>query len=250
MMTDRLVSVITPMYNAEKWIEETVRSVMAQSYEHWEMVIVDDCSTDRSPEIVRRLQKEDPRIRYDRNENNLGVADTRNRCMELAQGRYIAFLDSDDRWYPKKLEKQLKKLQAEDGGFCYSACEVIDRKGDRINVRHVPEKVSYRELLRGNVIPCLTVLLDREKISEIRMPKLPHEDYAAWLKILQGGMTAYGIDEVLASYRESGASVSSDKLRAMRWTWDIYRHFLKLGFLQSCCCFCFYVMNALRKRMV
>lgn len=248
MMIDGLVSVITPMYNAEKWIEETVRSVQAQSYEKWEMIIVDDCSSDHSAEIVKKLQKEDSRICYFRNEKNSGVAASRNHAISCAKGQYLAFLDSDDQWFPKKLEKQIKKLQKEDGAFCYSACEVIDGQGNRINVRHVPEKTEYKDLLKGNVIPCLTVLIDRKKIPKVTMPQIPHEDYAAWLKILQEGVTAWGVDEPLASYRECGMSVSSDKVRAMRWTWNIYRKFLGLGFARSCYCFFFYAVNALKKR--
>lgn len=247
-MTDRLVSVITPMYNAEKWIEETIQSVQAQSYSHWEMIIVDDCSTDCSPEIVKRLQKQDSRIRYYRNDTNSGVAISRNRAISYAEGRYIAFLDSDDKWYPHKLERQITKMQTEQIAFCYSACEVIDKYGKKVNVRYVPEKVDYEKLLRGNVIPCLTVVLDRKYIPEILMPEMPHEDYAAWLKIVQKGITAYGVNETLASYREAGMSVSSDKFRAMSWTWAIYRQYLGLNLVKSCCCFCFYVINALKKR--
>lgn len=250
MMKDGLVSVITPMYNAEKWIEETVRSVMAQSYEYWEMIVVDDCSTDCSAEIIQELQGEDSRIRYYRNEKNSGVAAARNRAISFAQGQYLAFLDSDDLWYPGKLQLQVQKLQSEGKAFCYSACEVIDLQGNHVNVRHVPEKTEYRDLLKGNVIPCLTVVLDRKRLPEVVMPEIPHEDYAAWLRLLKSGVTAYGIDEELAAYREGGMSVSSDKFRAMGWTWNIYRNFLGLGLLKSCWSFCFYVVNALKKRRV
>lgn len=239
---------ITPMYNAENWIEETIRSVQEQTYSDWEMIIVDDCSADHSPEIVKSLQKQDSRIKYYRNKVNSGVAITRNKAIGYAKGRYIAFLDSDDKWYPLKLERQIDKMQKEQIAFCYSACEVIDESGKRVNVRNVPEKADFQELLRGNAIPCLTVVLDRKYIAEISMPKMPHEDYAAWLKITEGGITAYGIPEVLASYREAGISVSSDKFQAMKWTWAIYRQFLGLSILKSCHSFCFYVINALKKR--
>lgn len=239
---------ITPMYNAEKWIEETIQSVQSQSYKQWEMIIVDDCSTDGSPEIVLKLQKKDERIRYYRNNANCGVADSRNRAINHAKGQYIAFLDSDDKWYPEKLERQISKMQSEHAAFCYSACDVIDECGEKVNVRYVPEKADYARLLKGNVIPCLTVVLDRKYIPEILMPKLHHEDYAAWLKLTQSGITACGINEALAGYREAGTSVSSDKLQAMKWTWTIYRQFLGLSILKSCYCFFFYAVNALRKR--
>ncbi len=239
---------ITPMYNAEKWIEKTIQSVQAQSYSQWEMIIMDDCSTDDGPKIVQRLQKQDDRIRYYRNRVNSGVAFTRNQAISCAKGQYIAFLDSDDRWYPSKLERQIARMQKEQISFCYSACEVIDENGKRVNVRNVPEKADFEELLKGNAIPCLTVVLDRKKIPEITMPQMPHEDYAAWLKITGSGITAYGINEVLAGYRESGSSISSNKFQAMRWTWAIYRQFLGLSFMKSCRSFCFYVLNALKKR--
>ena len=247
-MIDGMVSVITPMYNAEKWIEKTIQSVQAQSYSCWEMIIMDDCSTDGSPEIVKSLQKQDSRIRYYRNGANSGVAMTRNQAISYAKGQYIAFLDSDDKWYPSKLERQIVKMQKEQIAFCYSACEVIDESGKRVNIRNVPEKAGYKELLKGNAIPCLTVVLDRKQIPEISMPRMPHEDYAAWLKITGSGITAYGMNEVLAGYREAGSSVSSDKFQAMRWTWAIYRQFLGLSFAKACYCFCFYVINALKKR--
>lgn len=247
-MIDGMVSVITPMYNAQKWIEETIRSVQSQTYSHWEMIIVDDCSSDDSPEIVKRLQKQDSRIRYYRNEANSGVALTRNRAIAYAKGRYVAFLDSDDQWYPTKLERQIGRMEKEQIAFCYSACDVIDESGKRVNTRYVPKKADYRELLKGNAIPCLTVVLDRKQIPEISMPQMPHEDYAAWLKITGSGITAYGVNEALAGYREAGSSVSSDKFRAMGWTWAIYRQFLGLSFPKACCCFFFYVMNALKKR--
>lgn len=247
-MKDKLVSVITPMYNAQNWIEETIFSVQAQTYQEWEMIIMDDCSVDDSPEIVKKLQEKDKRIKYFRNEKNRGVATTRNRAIECATGRYIAFLDSDDRWFPNKLEMQIQTMQKKDAAFCFSACEVIDQKGERVNVRQVPERVSYRELLRGNVIPCLTVILDRKHIPEIMMPQIPHEDYATWLKILKNGNVAYGVNEILASYREGGNTVSSDKLKAMRWTWAIYRDYLGLSLCKASFYFCCYVWNALKKR--
>ncbi len=247
-MIDGMVSVITPMYNAEEWIEETIQSVQAQSYRLWEMIIVDDCSTDGSPEIVKSLQKQDSRIRYYRNRANSGAAMTRNQAISYAKGQYIAFLDSDDRWYPFKLERQIARMQKEKLSFCYSACEVINENGRRVNVRNVPEKADFEELLKGNAIPCLTVVLDRKQISEIFMPQMPHEDYAAWLKITGSGITAYGMNEVLASYREAGSSISSDKFQAMRWTWAIYRKYLGLSFMKSCRSFCSYAINALKKR--
>lgn len=247
-MKENLVSIITPMYNSQKYIEDVIQSVQGQTYKEWEMIIVDDCSSDQGPEIVKRLQSYDERIKYYRNEYNCGVAATRNRAIGYASGRFLAFLDSDDQWYPSKIERQLEEMHASQSAFCYTACDVIDQDGNQINVRRVPEKIDYQELLKGNVIPCLTVLIDRKKIPDIEMPYIPHEDYATWLKILKSGVKAYGIDETLAAYRESNKSLSSNKIKAMRWTWDIYRRFLGMNIGKSVFCFCHYVINALRKR--
>lgn len=242
-----MVSIITPMYNAEKWIEETIVTVQMQSYPDWEMIIVDDCSTDRSSEIVRKIQKTDTRIKYYKNLKNCGIAQSRNRAIELASGRYLAFLDSDDKWYPEKLELQIQKMQQEQIVFCYSACDVIDDQGKKINVRHVPEKLEYKELLKGNIIPCLSVVLDRYGIEHISMPLIPHEDYATWLNILKNCKIAYGINEVLGSYRIVNTSKSRNKIKAAVWTWNIYRKHLNMKFFEVCYYFCFYVVNAIKK---
>lgn len=246
-MTENIVSVITPMYNAEKWIEETIATVQMQSYQKWEMIIVDDCSTDRSPEIVQKLQKIDARIKYYKNSENCGVAKSRNQAIQLSSGRYLAFLDSDDKWHPKKLELQIQKMQKEQIAFCYSACDVIDENGRKINVRYVPEKLDYKELLKGNVIPCLSVVLDRREIENISMPLIPHEDYATWLNILKNQKIAYGINEILGSYRIVDTSRSRNKMKAAVWTWNIYKNYLNMNFWEAGYYFCFYIMNAVKK---
>lgn len=248
-MVEGLVSVVTPMYNAEKFIAETIESVQAQTYQNWEMVIVDDVSTDGSSEIVKEYAKEDSRIRYLRHERNRGVSQARNTSLQAARGQYAAFLDSDDLWMPDKLEKQLTFMKKQGAAFCYSACRVIGQDGTPAGkTRYVPLSRNYRELLKGNVIPCLTVILDRSQVKNIHMPDMPHEDYGAWLDILKTGITACGLNEVLAEYRVSGESVSGNKFAAAKWTWDIYRRQQGLGILKSCWCFGHYVVGAVRKR--
>lgn len=250
MNKEKLVSVITPVYNKEKYIEATIQSVKSQTYENWELVIVDDCSTDQSAEIVKQYAKNDERIRYYLNENNSGAAESRNRAIELSKGEYIAFLDSDDLWSPDKLEKQLEFMQKRQCAFCFSACNVIDMNGQpNGKVRPVPESVDYKTLLKGNVIPCLTVVLERKCFSNIRMKKMGHEDYILWLDLLQQCGSAYGINEVLGSYREYGSSLSSNKLTAIKWMWNIYRNHLKLGLFKSCWYFLNYVYGAVKKRV-
>ena len=247
---DKLVSIITPLYNGERYIRDTIASVQSQTYKNWEMVIVDDGSTDDSQNIVMELAAKDQRICYYKNECNMGVAETRNRAIQLAKGKYIAFLDSDDLWKNNKLEKQIAWMEEKNSAFCYTACEIIDEMGNTTGkVRHVPADVDYKMLLKSNVIPCLTVVLDRTKFTSIVMPKLGHEDYATWLTLLQECERAEGIDEVLASYRETSSSLSGNKLIAAKWTWHIYRDYLGLSLLESICNFISYVLGAFKKRI-
>lgn len=249
-MKNDLVSIITPLYNKEHYIAETIRSVQAQTYTEWEMIIVDDCSTDQSARIVEEFCKDDSRIRYYKNLSNSGAAESRNRALELAEGRYIAFLDADDLWAREKLQKQISYMKKNECAFSYTACGVVDEKGNEAGkVRYIPEKVDYRGLLKGNCIPCLTVVLDKMKIPNIRMEKMGHEDYALWLKILQRIDYAQGINEVMAYYREYGSSLSGNKLVAAKWTWKIYREHLKLGIWKSCYYFGNYLLNAVMKRV-
>lgn len=245
---ETLVSVITPMYNAQKYILDTIASVQAQTYSRWEMIIVDDGSADGSVEAVREAAAKDSRIRLIRQENS-GVAAARNRGIKAAKGRYLAFLDSDDLWRPEKLERQLALMEKQNCGFCYTACDVINDSGRPTGqVRRVPERITYQKLLWGNVIPCLTVVVDRSMTGEFAMPKMGHEDYATWLTVLKRLPEAWGINEVLGSYRVNSSSVSANKVRAMRWTWRIYRDNQKLPVYKSI----FYLMGhglqAVRKR--
>ncbi len=245
---EELVSVITPMYNAQEYIEQTIQSVQAQTYTNWEMLIVDDCSVDQSVELVQKYATQDNRIILVKKKENSGVAQSRNLGIQKARGRYIAFLDSDDIWEPEKLFKQLEQMKRQNNTISYAACYVIDENGKKTGkIRHVPEKVTYRELLKGNVMPCLTVLVDRKDVEKMQMQDVPHEDYAMWLEFLRQGMTAAGIDEPLASYRQRNESVSGNKWKAMLWTWEIYRKQQKLSLPYSIYCFICYLGQAVKK---
>lgn len=247
-MKQGLVSIITPMFNAQNYIEKTIRSVQAQTYGKWEMIVVDDYSTDHSVEIVRRFAENDSRIRCLCNENNMGVAATRNRAMEAADGQYLAFLDSDDLWVPDKLERQLALLAAKHCAFVYGGCDVMDEQGNDLQkIRHVPEHITYQELLWGNVIPCLTVLVDRTQTRDFRMPAIGHEDYATWLTIMRDIREGYGIDEVLGHYRVNRNSVSGNKLRTIKWTWNIYRKNQGIHPVKSACYLFGHLFQAARK---
>lgn len=250
MEESSLISIITPMYNAQQYIAETIDSVIAQVYTNWEMIIVDDCSTDESPRVVREYVQKEPRIHYYRQEKNGGIAKARNTAIGYARGRYVAFLDSDDLWKPDKLQRQLLFMKEKGAHFSHTACGIIDGSGlPTGKVRHVPQTIDYGHLLRGNGIACLTVLIDRNYIDQIAMPDIPHEDYAAWLGIMKRGEIAWGLDEELAEYRVVQHSVSNNKWRAAGWTWNIYRHYLQLPIWKAIGSFTCYMWNAVVKRV-
>ncbi len=242
-----LVSVITPLYNAKKYIGKTIESVLNQTYTNWEMVVVDDCSTDESVSIVQ--QYGDARIRLIRNEQNLGVAATRNVALKEARGQYVAFLDSDDIWCADKLSKQLVLMEETKSPFIYGSCVVMDEDGNALKKdRIVPAELDFKELLKGNQIPCLTVLIDRTRIKPFEMPKVFHEDYATWLSILRDNqIKAYGVQDIVARYRVSQNSLSGTKVRAAGWTWGIYRKYLGFSVFKSAYYFMWYAFRVVKK---
>lgn len=246
---NNLVSIITPAYNAEKYIAETIESVLAQTYPNWEMLIVNDCSTDNTAKIVQSYAAKDKRIKLINLTENSGAAVARNTAIQNAKGRYIAFLDSDDLWKKEKLQKQLKFMQQNGYAFMFTAYEHFKNKKENIkNKVAAPKKLKYSQALKGNQIGCLTVMLDRKQIAKIKFTEQKHEDYILWLNILKTGITAYGINESLALYRTGNSkSISSNKLQSALWTWNVYRKVQKLSILQSIYYMCFYVMNGLKK---
>lgn len=224
-----LVTVITPAYNAERFIGETIESVQAQTYENWEMVIVDDLSTDQTVHIVKEYAQRDSRIKLIQLEKNSGPAVARNTAMDNGQGRYIAFLDSDDEWLPEKLEKQLKFMQENDYEFTYTKYRRMKEDGELTNgISAAPGTLDYDDLMKSCVIGCLTVMLDREKIGEERMVNIrTRQDYAFWLALTRKGFVVHGLPEVLAHYRLVADSISSNKLKAARQNWYVYREIEK-----------------------
>ncbi len=230
-MTERqaLVSVITPAYNAEQFIAETIESVQNQTYEHWEMIIVDDQSTDQTVPIIQQYEQLDERIKLVQLEENSGSAVARNTAMDHAQGRYLAFLDSDDCWLPEKLSKQIAFMQENDLAFTFTKYVRMTENGQETNgISAAPIKVGYDDLMKHCVIGCLTVVLDRDKIGDERMVNIrTRQDYAFWLAITKKGFYAYGLPEVLAQYRLVANSISSNKLKAAKQNWYLYRHIEK-----------------------
>ena len=244
------MSIVMPAYNSEKLLGESVASVMAQTYREWELLIVDDASEDGTASIAERLAREDSRVRLIRLEQNGGVANARNVGMQAALGRYLAFLDSDDLWLPEKLEMQLGFMKEKEAGFSFTSYRFLAPMGTLGKPVSVPDKVGYAELLKGNAIGCLTVMIDREKIPPFAMPAIGHEDYVAWLSVLKKGHTAWGLQKDLARYRVSAKSVSGDKKRSAAWTWSIYREVEGLTFTKAAWCFAHYSMKAVRKHFI
>jgi teichuronic acid biosynthesis glycosyltransferase TuaG len=248
--TGDLVSVVMPCHNAEPFLSAAIESVRAQSWPHWELLIVDDCSDDASHETARRHADADPRIRVFRLPENKGPAVARNRAIEAARGRWIAFLDADDLWTPDKLERQLAFMRARDAALSYTAYGKIDQHGNIVGPPvPAPDFVTYDEFLDSSVISCNSAIYDVTKIGKHYFKDVPlHEDYVYWLDVLKHIERAYGINEPLAFYRLHAGSRSHNKLRAARMQWHIYREIERLPLVRSLRHFAVYAWRGLRKR--
>ena len=245
------VSVVTPVYNAEAFLSETIESVLNQTYKNFEYLLIDDCSKDHSAALIKEYAENGSRIKYIKLPENSGAAVARNTGLENAQGRYIAFIDSDDMWYPKKLEKQLKFMQEHNKAFTYTKYErITEEDGEVIGAPTFPKKLNYSGLLKNTAIACSTVVIDRQIIGDFRMPLVRKgQDTATWLKILKEHDYAYLVDEVLNQYRAREGSLSSDKFSALKRTWNTYRNIEKLPLPKALYYFSFYVGNAIKRRL-
>lgn len=250
-----LISIITPAYNSDRFIRQTMDSVLAQTYENWEMIIVDDHSTDKTVEYVKDYQKRDPRIKLFQLNKNSGSAVARNTAMRNAKGRYIAFLDSDDMWYPEKLEKQIRFMQEKDIAFSFTKYRLMEEDGTVKEVESkAPDSVGYDDLMKHCVIGCLTVMLDREKTGDQEMVNIrTRQDYAYWLAITKRGIRAYGLPEVLAKYRIVENSISRNKIKAAQRQWYVYREIEKQNLIKSLWYFANYaiagIINTLKYKL-
>lgn len=228
-----MVSIITPTYNAESFIIDTIESVLSQSYSDWEMIVIDDHSTDHTVEVVKKMIKQDQRIRLIERTKNEGPARTRNAGLREAIGRYIAFLDSDDQWLPEKLATQVAFMESTDASFSYTSYNRVQIYADgrkEIKPVIVPEMVTYKQLLKKNVIGCLTVMIDQKQTGQIQMVDMrSRQDYALWLELTRRGFKAVGIPETLANYRVRVDSISSNKLKMAKQNWRVYRDVEKLS---------------------
>ena len=218
-----LVSIITPVYNAERVIERTIRSVQEQSYTRWEMLLIDDCSTDGSAALIERISSANAQIRYIRLERNSGAAVARNCGLKEARGRFVAFLDADDYWQSNKLQRCLDLMRERECAFVYTATQMIDEDDRPLgNYTPVPVWTDYSHLLKRTVIATSTVVIDMERMGEFEMPlRRSGQDYATWLMLLRRVERAYGIDEPLSLYRISRNSLSSNKLKSIRQVFEI-----------------------------
>ncbi|EKO3914440.1 glycosyltransferase family 2 protein [Vibrio metschnikovii] len=240
------VSIITPSYNSSLYIVETINSVCSQTFADWEMIIVDDCSTDNSVSVIKSCIEKDPRIKLIQLKENSGAAVARNTAIETAQGRYIAFLDSDDLWLPDKLEKQLAFMQANDYPFSYAAYNKIDENGQVFGHVGVPDRVSYSDLLKMCSIGCLTAIYDKEFFGKVYMPLIrKRQDLGLWLRLLKKTNYAHGLNESLAQYRVRIDSISSNKANAAKFTWRLYRDIESLNLVKASYYFSHYAVRGL-----
>lgn len=244
-----LVSVIMPAYNAQATLADSVRSVLEQTHPHLELLIINDCSTDNTSQLMQELSREDARIRLIQCEANGGVARARNAGIELAQGQYIAFLDSDDLWLPEKLEKQLELMRATNTLVCTSAYYRFREPGQWLSTSSPPQQTSYHQLLQGNVIGNLTGLYDCHALGKFYQQPIRHEDYLMWLEVTRKAGTVCAVPEPLAAYRVGHASLSSNKFKSVQWTWEIYRKHLGLSAPYSMYLMLHYLSKAILKRL-
>ncbi len=249
---NKTVSVITPSYNSEKYIVKTIASVQKQTYQDWEMIIVDDHSDDDTCKIVREICKNEPRVKLLRQEKNSGAGAARTRSMQAAKGRFIAYLDADDVWLPDKLEKQVAFMCGKKIGFSCASYEVIDDKGNKLNKEvHMLPEVDYVGFLTNNLLQTVGIMVDTDIIDKkyLIMPDIRRrQDAATWLQILKAGYKCYGIDNILAQYRRTRNSLSSNKIEAVKGVWYLYRKIEHLSISFSCYCFVRYAAFAIWKR--
>lgn len=243
------ISVVMPTYNGSKHIEKAIESVIEQTYTNWELIIVDDCSTDNTIDIVRKYCDEDARIRIIRKEKNDGVAVTRNIGINAASGRTIALLDCDDVWVNNKLERQLNLQKRTNAEIVYCSYGFID-ENDKHILRPfiVPEETNFEHMLVSSVISCSTALIDAELLKQHPFnAEYYHEDYVLWMELLSGSIKAVGNTEVLAYYRQVDGSRANNKINAAKQRWLIYRKVLHLGTIKSLSIFVQYALCGIKK---
>lgn len=238
-----------PVYNSSEFISESIDSVLHQTYQNWELIVIDDHSTDNTVAIVKDYCSTDSRITLLTSESNNGVAATRNIGLQAAKGTYIAFLDSDDLWLPDKLMIQLSFMEKNQIAFCFSSYERFDSESNgKLAVVNAPEVLMADDVLTNTVIGCLTVMVNKGIVGDFRMPLIKHmEDNATWYTILSRGYKAYGLQTVLAKYRVHQNSLTQNKIRAAYEQWQVYRNYFSFDRIQSLRCFIKYGTKSLQR---
>lgn len=245
-----VVSIIVPVYNAENFLEDTIKSIINQTYKNWELILINDCSNDRSKEIASKYVSD--KIKWVEMDINSGAALTRNKGIEMSSGKYICFIDADDLWEKDKLKKQIKFMQEKKCAFSFTGYEFADSNcipnGKKV---YVPSTITYKQALKNTTIWTSTVMFDMNKLKkeDIYMPNVKSEDTATWWKILKKIDCAQGLNEILSYYRRTDGSLSSNKINAIKRIWYLYRKVEKINILHSIYYMCFWSFNAVRRRM-
>ena len=245
-----LVSIITSLYNSNDFVGNTIKSVLAQTYQNWELILIDDASTDGSAKIAEYFAIKDERIKLIKLDSNQGPAAARNRGIKEASGRYIAFLDSDDLWHKDKLEKQIIFMQKNEYAFTYTGFEKINEEGEVIGaIFPYKEEVCYYDLLKSNHIGCLTAMVDLKILGcKMYMPDIKkRQDQGLWLEILKEIDKAYCLYEILGQYRIREGSISINKIDNLKYQWKLYRNIEKINILKSFYYMTFYAFYGMRK---
>lgn len=246
-----LVSIIVPTYNSEKFIVDAIKSVIKQSFSDWEMIIVDDCSTDKTVEISESLVTDYNNVKLLKHQENLGTGPTRNTGIEHSLGRYIAFLDADDVWLPAKLEKQISFMQSNDIGISFTSYSFIGSDGNAIRGRvNAVEQLDLDGYMRATGIGLSTAIIDREKCGDIRFANMRvRQDTYLWLSLLSNNHIAYGINECLVKYRISSGQISGNKFKIAWKTFLLYWGFDVISRRRRLVNYLFYIVNAVLKRL-
>ena len=234
VVSNELVSIITPSYNSQAYISQTIESIQAQTYSHWELLITDDCSTDQTIDIIKGYQKGDSRIKLFLLHKNQGAGVARNNSIKEANGRYIAFCDSDDQWKKNKLEVQLSFIKTNKLLFSFTGYDVVSEDNQLLKRIKCPNRTTYAELLKNNYVGCLTAIYDKEKLGKMYMPTIrKRQDWVLWLNIMNKIKHTKGLNDSLAIYRTRASSISRDKLLLIKYNWRVYRQELKFSFCAS-----------------
>ena len=234
---DQLVSIVTPIFNNEKVIEETIQSVLNQTYTNWELILVNDASSDNSSNLVKKFVEQDKRIKYYEFSDNKGAAEARNHGSKMAKGDYIAFLDADDLWHKTKLEIQIKVLNEKNIDVCFGSYEMIDSKSNSLNIKvHTLPVLIYDKLLKANYIGNLTGIYNCKNLGKIYTKDLKkRQDWLLWIEALKRSRKpAHGISETIAYYRKSDNSLSSNKMKLIKHNFNVYRKGVRFNFIKSC----------------